>query len=134
MITEELKQEVRKEAYELLKNATKEERMHICFDVLLPNTMGGCIYGQMTGNCKSPKAIELLIECAVEFNYDFLSEQYSNSGIRFRERFKNFDGMRIMNQGELRVFSAIEIYILEKDAKSENLIKYLREETTKLEL
>lgn len=47
----------------LKQYATKEEINKLDFTDLNPNLRYSCIYGQMTGNCWSPRALELITLC-----------------------------------------------------------------------
>jgi len=51
---------VTKEAINLKANATQEELDNLNFNCLLPSDSTQCIYGQMTGNCDSKRAVELI--------------------------------------------------------------------------
>jgi hypothetical protein len=52
-----------KEATKLRKIATREEIDNLDILRFDPSNTQKCIYGQMTGNCESLRAIELIIEC-----------------------------------------------------------------------
>ena len=64
MKSEMLKKLVIAEAIALVGNTTKVERNFLDFDDLDPRLHTGCIYGQMTGSCFSPRAHELIKKCA----------------------------------------------------------------------
>jgi len=55
---------VREEAKNLLKFSTREERANLNFEEFSPENSFECIYGQMTGNCFSPRAEQLIKQCA----------------------------------------------------------------------
>lgn len=135
MITKKLKELVRIEADNLRKYATKEELRWLDFEHLRPLNVGLCIYGQMTDNCFSDRASELVQKCAksycfplsdldVEMEWDF--KNYKDSWLH-----EDFQEDRVER---LRFFSPIEVYIGHKNAKSKSLIEYLRGETDTLEL
>ena len=58
------------EAIALKKNATPEEIGRLDFDTLRPENKERCIYGQMTGDCDSLRAIDLISLCAKRFIVD----------------------------------------------------------------
>lgn len=66
-IVEDIK-EFKRLAYEeaelLIKHATKEERGQLRITQVNPDDIYDCIYGQMTGNCISARAVELIQKCA----------------------------------------------------------------------
>lgn len=61
LVLEEL---VIEEATNLKKYATKEELSRLDYDNLDGDSKSRCIYGQMTGDCSSYRANELIIKCA----------------------------------------------------------------------
>lgn len=126
MITEELKTLVLQEANNLKKYATPEELQSLDFEILYPSKPGLCIYGQMIGDCASPRAIELLNLCTKPYSEDLdvietPTQQY------FPARSGGFGS-------DYAPFSPIEFYICQHGAKNAELIAYLKGETTNLEL
>lgn len=67
MITQKLKELVVDEALKLRKYATKEEKERLDFETMIC-TETGCIYGQMTGNCYSERALLLKSKCAKPYS------------------------------------------------------------------
>lgn len=55
---------VKTEAKNLRKFATKEELDKLIQEDFNPRHSDNCIYGLLTGNCDSPRAIELIKSCA----------------------------------------------------------------------
>src|SRR6266516_4176514 len=62
---EDLKEDVRKEAEALRVHATPDELQKFDTELFEPNDPGNCIYGQMTGDCASPRAHELIANCCI---------------------------------------------------------------------
>lgn len=60
---------VRKEAKALLTNSFTNERLNLDFNNLRTNSRTGCVYGQMTGDCFSSRAVKL-IESSCERVYN----------------------------------------------------------------
>lgn len=114
---EQLKEDVKKEAEALRVHATKDEREKLCLELLDPNHTDFCYYGLMTGECDSPRAIELIGKCTLKF--------YKQA----REGFCPADKGVIANR-----WSPIELYGTLPEARNANLIAYLRGETETLEL
>src|SRR5689334_4198531 len=57
------------EAKNLKKLASGEEKSRLNFKELDPEFPTACIYGQMTKNCHSERAVELIRECASRVYY-----------------------------------------------------------------
>lgn len=123
---------VKDEAIALRQHATPHELAMLDIDTL-DNTPNDCIYGQMTGYCNSPRAVELIENCC--------SRVYESSDYRLngspKERTRSTDG------GTIHYFSPIETMLAIADDKSpdfdlriteniENLVSYLRGETDEL--
>ena len=51
------------EVKKLKKHATKEEIDRLSIDNFNPDSMSRCIYGQLTGNCTSKRAEDLITSC-----------------------------------------------------------------------
>lgn len=115
---DQLKEDVKKEAEALRVNATAEELGRLDFDRLNPNSATRCIYGQMTHECDSPRATELITKCTKTY----IEAASDIHRIKLNEKFAEFR------------WSPIEFYILQDDARNANLIAYLRGETETLEL
>src|SRR5690349_22682986 len=52
------------EAKKLKQYATSEEKAALDFQTFNPENAYMCIYGQLTGNCYSTRASELIVQCA----------------------------------------------------------------------
>lgn len=135
---EELKQLVRDEATKLRETATEEERDNLSFKNLQVYNSYACIYGQMTGDCHSPRAIALMSQCAVpyssgvglhEFHVEVFDED-ERQGKSFEVRLDEGEACDEYNW----VFSPIEVYITLPESKNKNLIDFLKGKTNELEL
>lgn len=113
-----LLEEVRKEAALLREHATKEERSRLDFRLLNAWDVSKCVYGQITGDCRSNRAEELLNKCATPVS---------------KTLFKIVDGAYSF-RGKGKGFSAIEFYISQHTANKWGLIDYLQDKTNTLEL
>lgn len=105
---EQLKADVKKEAEALRVHATAEERGRLDFETMVPSHCKKDIYGQMTGEFDSSRAIDLKHICA---------ETIGN-----HDCFAKFS------------WTPMEYYTLSSEARNANLIAYLRGETDTLEL
>lgn len=141
---EQLKEDVRKEAEALRVHATKRELGRLNFQELDVLSKRSCIYGQMTGDCFSNRAANLIYSCTpryftaevmvsddddrAEITVDSLLSHVNGSKV------KGFKNERTDFEIEGTHYSAIEAYILLPEARNENLIAFLRGETETLTL
>lgn len=123
--------DVSKEAKKLKKLATPEEKDNLNFSRFNPNGRSNCIYGQMTGDCRNNRAIELIGKCCIRYvkNPWQLEEINNFTGLK-----KNINGTKNETPRSLTYFSLIEAYIFMNLAKRENLIAYLKGERKDLVL
>lgn len=122
MITEELKELVREEARNLREKATKEELARLDIKTLYPSSITECIYGMITGDCFSDRAVSLIRQCCsqvIEGGSISYSEEIIGSPIDYKR---------------IEFWSPIEKYITEDEGNNANLIAYLKGETDTLEL
>lgn len=129
MITEELIEEVYKEATALRQEATAEEIGRLDFDQLVPRNTDLCIYGQMTGSCWSPRASRLLERCAIPFAKDVRDDDEGEDILPPGEREEGFKRSTFSAR-----FSPIEYYICQEGANIEALVAYLKGGEGELEL
>ncbi len=61
----------------LKTNATKTELERLDFDDFSPSRRDGCIYGQMTGNCNSKRAKELMDKSCIR-GFDMQKKNRTN--------------------------------------------------------
>jgi hypothetical protein len=130
-------EDVKKEARALKKTATVEEIDSLDFQHFNPESPSGCIYGQMTGNCRSKRASELIFNCckryvdmppddhayALPTNFDEMKECINGEKI---PGVKSAHDLYEKRDDTIWHFSSIEAYIMMPDAKSANLIDYLK--------
>lgn len=135
---EQFKAEIATEADNIRLYATKEERSKLNFLELNPANTERCIYGQMTGHCDSERAVELIQKCTVRYMRSGISKIHY---LGFEVIQQHLNGTYVENllehrptKGESAHYSMIEAYICLSDAKSENLIAYIKGETEILNL
>jgi hypothetical protein len=134
-------QDVTKEAVALKKHATKDELKHLNPFRIDPNDERACIYGQITGNCKSKRACELVFKCCTRY---FEAGGSFNPTLGFSNAKQNVNGTSIegvidaeglaRDRVRMRHFSSIETYILLPSAKNKNLIDFLKGDRNDLKL
>lgn len=137
--TNQLIADAAKEAKLLKKHASKSELIALRIDELAASNIHKCIYGQMTGDCFSNRAAELIQLCTPRyFTHAAIAETAQNTIATIAraangQTVKDFKNNRIGRGGYSPIhFSAIEVYITWIGAKNDNLIAYLRGETKKL--
>jgi hypothetical protein len=130
---------------ELLRlNSTEAERANLNFSQFDPEKPSKCIYGQMTGDCESKRAKELMdISCKRVFNIvngpngngatDLLNKTFSDIKHWINGDYKgqtwNGDGERTY-----RYLSALEGYINLNSAKNQDILHYIKGEIKTLSL
>jgi len=119
MITDELKALVKDEAEKLKKYATPKERGCLSFEKLSGLNASHCIYGQMTGDCFSERATELLNKCAKPYSSQLFGYARTSSSTFIQNR---------------AFFSPIEVYINLIGAKRNYLIDFLKGKSKTLNL
>lgn len=126
MTKTELEKLVRAEARKLKETALPEELARLDLESLNPFSGKTCIYGQMTGGCRSERSIELLAKCAVPligYCYDRTPElvETASADMEFQPL-------------SVRVFSPIENWICNNPETNANLLAYLKGECKTLKL
>jgi hypothetical protein len=130
-------EDVAKEAKALKEHAKQDELADLNFDELVPTDFSQCIYGQITGDCNSPRALALIEKCCTKYfvnnmtyiqNNGMSAVKESVAGLVAPSNFKSNRGWMI------NYLSSIEAYIVTPHAKSKNLIAYLKGETNDLKL
>ena len=102
---------VREEASLISQHATEEEKGRLIFKDLSPGSMYRCVYGQMTGNCFSRRAVELLNLCA---------KPYTLSPENLIEPKNPEEGFIFEPNCAMRCFSALEYFISRHENKRYN--------------
>lgn len=138
---------VEHEVKTLKKLATKEELENLNFEYLHPEFPQSCIYGQMTGECYSKRAKELMDKaCIIVTNTgeegmgteEFYGKTYSQAkhlinGKNTGQGWKGEPGSMFGSRSYAHL-SALEAYICLKGAKTKSIISFLKGETEKLTL
>lgn len=123
-----VKKLVAQEAKALRKNDTKQELDRLDFRTLEPSNITLCIYGQITGNCFSDRANDLIFNCAKRV-YN-VGKGYFNI---LDSAKLNGKPVKIKNESrQSRYFSPIEYFIAQKGPyqkeNNEILVDYLKGE------
>ena len=121
MITEELKALVKDEAEKLKIHATPEELEKLDSSELDPEHTELCIYGQMTGDCFSERAGELIIKCAQPYSTGL--HNYHPAEATLFGAFYSRD-----------YYSPIEFYVSQDGAKPKSLINFLQSRSETINL
>lgn len=124
----------------LKKHATKEEINKLDLETFHPEHESLCIYGQMTGNCKSKRA-KVLMDKSCTRVWDVGCGELSLSlfGDTFTKVKSLINGeytgqMWIGNHRNYSYLSALEGYIALKGANIKGIIQYLKGEIDSLKL
>lgn len=130
---EEMKALAMEEAYMLKQHATKEEIGSLRIDRFDPDNYEECIYGQITGNCYSVRALELIKECCTKVYEpkDRTENLLTNSVLNG----KPYDIEA--HSRKYKYHSPIECLIINDEvggACAEKLIAFLKDETKELSL
>lgn len=120
---QQLKTLVIEEAQKLLIHAMAEERGLLDFMNLSSKKIHRCIYGQMTGNCFSDRAVSLLSSCANPYATDLYCEDQED-----RVLDTSFKVGSERGQGYVSAFSPIEFYITTPNSRNSTLIAFIRGE------
>lgn len=128
--------DVATEAKNIRKHATKEEIGKLNIGNLQSSHPSMCVYGLLTGDCRSDRAQKLIVTCCKKFvesddgvlNADTFEEMQDRINGRVKDLGR--DGFRF----ETKYFSSVEAYIMLRSARRSGLISYLKGETDKLEL
>lgn len=113
---------VKKEAKAIKENATEKEIDNLDFDELRPANTQRCIYGQMTGDCYSLRANDLIVKCA--------KRVYETTGGINKCNIHKLNGKPfLLDNSQLRTqkyHSPIELFILFDEKNNKMLIDYLK--------
>jgi hypothetical protein len=118
MTNQTILKHVRAEIENIKLFATKTQIKKLNFDTLNPEHTEKCIYGQMTGDCESPKAHNLIDKCCTKLTVDI--DRFVKSTRPVREFDVNF--------------SFLEAFIYNYTDNNKNIIDYLKGATDKLKL
>lgn len=138
---EQFLEDVKKEARALRENATKEEIGLLDREEFDPSDLNNCIYGQMTGDCQSERAAELIHLCCPRYFennqnivYESIEGPLSETNVEKIAGIDSAAELRDCRTGWLTYLSAVEAYIMTPEANTEGLISYLKGESDTLEL
>lgn len=128
--------DVRHEIEMLKQNATESEIARLNINSLNANDINLCIYGQMTGDCTSLRAKDLMDKsCKRVFSRTFKIRTAIQLDALIPNVNGNYESQDWDIYGrELDYLSALEGYIYATDAKNAEIISYLKDETTTLTL
>jgi hypothetical protein len=127
---------VHTEAAAIRVAATIEERSRLNIDTFQPTHMEHCIYGQMTGDCFSHRAVALMDKCCVQYFSDMVDESelddvdfafFNDNVVEKAADYSPIDS------GIYRYFSAIEAYITLPEAKVAELMQFIKGEVEEFE-
>lgn len=120
--------------------ATAQEIANLDFEDLHPNHRNRCVYGQMTGDCNSERAAQLIEKCTPRFFEYGIIPPFGGTEINMARVAENVNGTKVNGFVVERTtrffvhFSAIEAYILLNNAQNENLINLIKGNTQTAEL
>jgi hypothetical protein len=144
MKKEDFLRDVMHEIEMLKKHATKAEKNRLNFDELRPYNAERCIYGQMTGDCRTKRAHKLMkLSCVRTFD---LSDTDIEKGMHMKTVLKHLNGpfesqgwkgalsynSRLTNR-EWKYLSALEGYI-QLHLNNKKIIQYIKGEIDTLNL
>ena len=122
--------DVRKEVLLLKKHATESQLQKLNFYYLDYNDVNNCIYGQMTGHCRSEDAQFLIEKCCTRYIHNELSIRK----VEFNEFQDSINGTEAPIGYAMLYISSLEMYIGMKGSKPENVIRFLKGKVQKLSL
>lgn len=129
---EEFLADVRHEVETIKKLATTSETSRLDLSKFQHSRRDNCIYGQMTGDCRSKRACQLITKACVRLAIPRLIKNSRNSFEEIQDAIdKPLTGEM---EGRLNYFSMLETYLYLNDSKPENIINYLKGKTETLEL
>ena len=119
---------VKDEAKKLKELASKTEIQNLNFEELRPNSAGSCVYGQMTGNCYTTRAEDLIKQCCTRvYERESWCQDIKDSKVN--------GSPKKLERGSF--WSPIEVFIDTKinqtNGNNERLVKYLKDETQTLD-
>lgn len=133
---------VKHEIDAIKENATTEEINKLNIRLFNPDEKDNCIYGQLTKSCESDRAKELMEKACIKI-FNVVEVKFLD-GNNYNELTVHAKILKYKNQTwnkadaiftrNLNYLSALETYILLKNANNGDIIKYLKGETTELNL
>ncbi len=141
---EQFLKNVVQEVNNIKKYATKSEINKLDFDNLIPDSHSRCIYGQMTGDCRSSRASNLIYKSCKSYINDggIITSKFKDiqsnivNNIPGVKNLKSFKNNRLKkgyyNIHTIEYYSSLETYLFHKGAKIKHIIDYLKGNTKKL--
>ena len=130
--------EVKHEIEQLKIHATEDEKNNLDFRAFDPYSAFYCIYGQMTGQCTTERAKELMdLSCLRVFKQNILRNKrlnFSNVLEFLNGAYTGQDWINIYYGRKLIYLSALEGFIALPEADNEAIIAYIKGETEILNL
>jgi hypothetical protein len=117
--------DVRHEIEMLKTHTTDAEKSKLNIKDLVPRYRYSCIYGLISGDCNSKRAFELIDLCCIRI--------VNNNESNILRDFNGYD--KTVFQKGRRFFdhlSILEAYMMIYEAKNENILAYIKGETSKL--
>lgn len=118
---------VKKEAKKLRNLCTKVEKNKLDFYNLAPQRKRSCIYGQLTGNCFSRRANNLIVECCERI----IIGKLNTKRFHINGKPKPYSGIKRIGN-----WSPIEAFIMYRkntnNGNNKMLVSYLKGETKTL--
>lgn len=106
------------------KYATKQEKSRLSIEDLNPLNPNTCIYGLMTNNCRSARAVILIRKCCkrVFGNHAFMTSNLE------KDNAQNITGAscEVIKEERLEYLSSLEHYICFDSAKNKEIIDYIK--------
>lgn len=148
MITEEIKELVVGEATNLRKYITPEEKERLDISSLDGSSASSCVYGQLTGNCYSDRARQLIQKCCERVyisNNGHLKDDLLLNGSPIGKR-RDKEDMNWLRKPNVEYYSPIEVLLskLSKDGEvtiskdegspADKLVKFIKGQTDSLTL
>jgi hypothetical protein len=133
MTKAEFLKDVEHEVEMLKEHATNIELNKLDIAWLDPRKKSACIYGQMTGDCRNARAVDLIMICCKRV---VKNDRWNSGGIFETAIVPNINGAPTAEHlgQDLNYYSTIESYIMLEDAKNEHIIQYLKGEVKTLVL
>lgn len=121
--------DVKAEVVALRNYATKSELNLLDVTRINPQNYTMCIYGQMTGDCRSDRSSELVKKCCIKYTYakDEVMRDWNNFKNQIIENIPQLD--RKKTSYWFNYYSALEHYIMMPDADLAGIVAYLKGET-----
>lgn len=140
--------DVKAEIDALKENATREELSRLDYNSFDPKHADHCVYGQLTGDCATPRAKELMDAACLRVmdfsgKFDEIDGDDTFTGIQqFINGANKGQGWSELGTSDgvvnysrrYKYMSSLEAYIQLKGAKNKSIIQYLKGERNTLKL